>query len=275
MKQIISSKHLSTLIFIFSIIVIVKVIWLTLSLLFLPTNGENYQDTNRVKKLYYRVRLTNESNVIAPIQPIKPKNRVSSMSGYKLLGLYNAPDKLVVTVEKNRKTTILEKGEKIDGFELISAGSNYAIFKKSGEEFKLSLNKIKNSLRIPQSYKRAPKLKGNSGGKIVEQGGVKVVSRNLLTSYTKDLDKIWKDISIGQNKRDGKLHGFRINYIRKNSDFEKLGLKRGDILIGINAEELNSISAAMNIFKDINNIDNLTLTVERDGKRKEIEYEIQ
>ncbi len=274
MKQIISSKHLSTLIFILSIIVTVKVIWLTISLLFLPKSGESYQDTNRVKKLYYRVRLTNESNVIAPIQPIKPKNSVSSMRGYKLLGLYNAPDKLVVTVEKSRKTTILEKGEKIDGFELISAGRNYAIFKKNGEEFKLSLTKIKNSLRVPQLSKKAPKIQKSSGA-IIEQGGVKVISRNLLTSYTKDLDKIWKDISIGENKRNGKLHGFKINYVRKNSDFEKLGLKRGDILMAINAEELNSISTAMNFFKDINNIENLTLTVERDGKRKEIEYEIQ
>ena len=45
--------------------------------------------------------------------------------------------------------------------------------------------------------------------------------------------------------------------------------------MGINAQALDSLSAAMNVFKDINNIENLTLTVLRNGKSEDIEYEIQ
>jgi general secretion pathway protein C len=259
--------------------VIVKIIWIVISLLLLPKTGENYQEENRVKRLYYRVRLTNESNTIAPITPVKSPSRpkVSSMSGYKLLGLYNSKKTLVVTVEKARKTTILSKGEKINGFELIAAGANYALFKKSGKEFKLSLNKIKNTM--PSTHTRRTQntisLKHPNSDAIAEQNGVKVISRNLLTSYTKNIDKIWKDISIAQNQKNGKLNGFKINYVKKGSDFEKLGLKRGDILMGINAQPLNSLSAAMNFFKEINDIENLTLTVERNGKSEDIEYEIQ
>ena len=278
MKQIINSKHLSTLIFILMVIAIIKVIWIAISLLFLPKAGENYQEETRVKKLYYRVRLTNESNTITPVRIIKPTNtpRVNSMSGYKLLGLYNSKETLVVTVEKARKTTILSKGEKINGFELTSAGANYALFKKSGKEFKLSLNKIKNT--IPSANTRATSKNNSlqhSNKTIEEHNGVKIISRNLLTSYTKNIDKIWKDISIAENQKNGKLNGFKINYVKKGSDFEKLGLKRGDILMGINAQPLNSLNAAMNFFKEINNIENLTLTVERNGKSKDIEYEIQ
>ena len=281
MKQIINSKHLSTLIFILMVVAIIKIIWIAISLLFLPKAGENYQEENRVKKLYYRVRLTNESNTIAPVShaktPSKPK--VSSMSGYKLLGLYNSKKTLVVTVEKGRKTTILSRGEKINGFELISAGTDHALFKKSGKEFKLELNKIKNTM--PHAKSKSPSRgaspKGQSQGSngIVDNNGVKVISRNLLTSYTKNIDKIWKDISIAQNQKNGKLNGFKINYVKKGSDFEKLGLKRGDILMGINNEPLNSLNAAMNFFKEINNIENLTLTVERHGKSEDIDYEIQ
>jgi len=278
MKQIINSKHLSTFIFLLMIVVIVKIIWIAISLLFLPATGENYQEENRVKKLYYRVRLANSSNVITPVKTIKPINRskVNSMSGYKLLGLYNSEEKLVVTVEKSRKTTILSKGEKINGFELISAGANYALFKKSGKEFKLSLNIIKNTM--PTASRITPKNttpKTQKSKTIVEQDGVKIISRNLLTSYTKNIDKIWKDISIAQNQKNGKLNGFKINYVKKGSDFEKLGLKKGDVLMGVNAQPLNSLNAAMNFFKEINDIENLTLTVERNGKSEDIEYEIQ
>ena len=279
MKQIINSKHLSTFIFLLMVVVIVKTIWIVVSLLLLPKVGENYQEENRVKKLYYRVRLTNESNTITPVKSNNTPNKpmVRSMSGYKLLGLYNSKETLVVTVEKGSKTTILSKGEKVNGFELISAGSNYALFKKSGKEFKLNLNKVKNTLPTSspkRAYGNILAKKQNSKA-IVEQDGVKLISRDLLTSYTKDVDKIWKDISIAQNQKNGKLNGFKINYVKKGSDFEKLGLKRGDVLMGINAQPLNSLSAAMNFFKEINDIENLTLTVERNGKSKEIEYEIQ
>ena len=281
MKQIINSKLFSTLIFFLSIMVLVKVIWLTISLLFLPSSGEEHTQESKAKALYYRVKLTNESAAIAPVANNQPKTSVvSSMRGFKLLALYNSSDKLVVTVAKGSKTTILAKGEKVDGFTLSSAGMNYAIFTKGGKEFRLSLSKIKNSGKqnsiTPAGRNSVVKnqdKKENSG--IVEEDGRKIISKNLLGSYTKDVDKIWKDIGIGENKVNGKLNGFKINYVRKGSDFEKLGLKRGDLLMAVNAEELNSYGAAMNFFKDIDNIENLTLTVQRNGKSEDIEYEIQ
>jgi general secretion pathway protein C len=279
MKQIINSKHLSTIIFLLSIVVAVKLIWLVVSLLFLPNNGESHQTEAKAKKLYYRVRLTNESNVIAPVKTTQAsKRQVNSMRGYKLLGLYNASDKLVVTVEKGRKTTILVKDEEIEGFKLVGAGRDYALFKKNGQEFKLSLPSGKQHGQSANRKVVQPKhspIKKSSTNKIQDQGGTKVISRDLLTSYVKDMDKIWRDISIAQHRSNGKLDGFKINYVKKNSDFEKPGLKRGDILKAINAQELNSMNAAMDFYKEINDIENLTLTVERNGRSEDLEYEIQ
>ncbi len=278
MKQIINAKHLSTIIFLLSIVVLAKVLWLVISLLFLPSSGEEYAQDGKAKALYYRVKLTNAAAAIAPVpNTAKKEPIVSSMRGIKLLALYNASDVLVVTVSKGSKTTVLGKGEKIDGFTLTSAGSNYAIFTKDEKEFKLSLIKIKSS---GKSNATAPRTlienkEKSDKGSIVEEDGKKLINRDLLTSYTKDVDKIWKDIGIGENKVNGKLNGFKINFVKKGSDFEKLGLKRGDLLMAINAEELNSYGAAMGFFKDIENIENLTLTVQRNGATKEIEYEIQ
>lgn len=281
MKQIINSKHLSTLIFILSIIVLVKLFWVGTSLFLLPNTGEEYQKSTKAKKLYYRVRLTNASKAIAPVKPVKaPINRVSSMRGYKLLGLYASEETLVVTVEKNRKTTVLAKGESTnDGFELISAGGNFAMFKKNSEEFKLSLKSDKNTKSTASSTptSRAPQTRQDtspSSDKIIEEDGIKRIPKTLLTTYTKDMDKIWKDIGLAQNKTNGNADGFKVNFVKKGSDMEKLGLKRGDILKAVNAEPLN-LSTAMGFFNDINNLENLTLTVERNGKSEDMEYEIQ
>ena len=278
MKQIINAKYLSTIIFLLSIVVAIKLLWIVASLFFLPNIGVEYQKSNKAKKLYYRVRLTNESKVIAPIKNIKPKiNQVPSMRGYKLLGLYNSKKTIVVTVEKGKKTTILSKGEKVDKFELMSAGKNFAIFKKNTEEFKLTLESSKNSKSkhtSRQSTRQAPKVQKDSTNTIVEEDGIKRIPKTLLTTYTKDMDKIWKDIGLSQYKKNGKADGFKVNFVKKGSDIAKLGLKRGDILKAINAEPLN-LSSAMGFFNNINDLENLTLTVLRNGKSEDLEYEIQ
>jgi len=278
MKQVISTKLLSSLIFFLSIVLLVKIVWTSISLMFLPSSGEEFNPKVKVKPLYYRVRLSNNSAVIKPvIKKPKPKRVVSSMRGIKLIALYNASDNIVITVEKNRKAVVLSKGDKIDGFVLKSAGANYAIFVKNGKEFKLTLNATKTigSQIRPSRVKKTILRKTNNNQEIKEENGVKIVNRNLLTSYTSNPKKIWKDIGISENKLNGKLHGFKINYVKKGSDFEKLGLKRGDLLTAINAEELDNLGAVMSLYGDINNIENLTLTVERNGKSKDIEYEIQ
>jgi general secretion pathway protein C len=277
MKQIISPKLFSTLIFFLSIVLLVKIVWLTLSLMFLPDSGEEFNPKVKTKALYYRVRLSNDAPTIAPIVPKKPKKMVNSMRGIKLIALYNASDTLVITVEKNRKTFVLSKGDKIDNFVLKSAGSDYALFTKGSKEFRLTLNATKTiGSQITQSQTTKTRVsKPKSNKKIEERDGIKIVNRNLLTAYTSNPKKIWKDIGISENKVDGKLHGFKINYVKHGSDFEQLGLKRGDLLMAINAEKLDNLGAVMGLYGDINNIENLTLTVERNGKREDIEYEIQ
>ena len=280
MKQLINPKLFSSLIFFLSIMVLVKIIWTAISFLFLPNTGEEYTQKNTAKALYYRVRLTNDAAVIAPVVAIKQPTPppVVSMRGIKLLALYNSKDVLVVTVEKSRKTTVLGRGEEIDKFVLISGGANYALFKKNGKEFKLNLNTEKatgghSSRPTRVSPVRHPSRSNQKN--IIEQDGVKIINRSLLTNYTSNPDKIWKDIGISENKVNGKLDGFKINYVKKGSDFEKLGLKRGDLLMAINAEKLDSLGGVLGLYKDINNIENLTLTVERNGKSEDIEYEIQ
>jgi len=207
MKQIISTKHLSTVIFLLSIMVVVKILWLVVSMLFLPNAGEEIKQSTKAKKLYYRVRLNTEQG-IPPPPPPAPTNTVASMKGYKLLGLYNSEAKLVATIAKGSKTEVLSKGEtNSNGFKLVSAGSNFVIFVKSAKEFKLSLENTKSSKHSRYSTKHTSTTKRVSShgkSKIVDEDGVKHIPKTLLTSYTKDMDKIWKDVSLAPYKKDGK-----------------------------------------------------------------------
>ena len=283
MKNFLINKLLPNIIFILTIIVSVKLIWFIVSTIFLPSSGVEHVKEAKLKPLYYRVKLANQSKK-APIQVVKTPKKVPvviSMIGIKLLALYNSKETLVITVSKANKTKILSKGEDIDGFKLKSAGNDYAIFTKGGKEFKLILegSKIKNPSAI-KVIKSAP-VKRTKRDDLKDKGIVKsddgeskIVSKGLLTSYTKDIDKIWKDVGIGEHKKNGVLDGFKVNFVKRGSDFEKLGLKRGDILKSINGQELDSYNAAFSFYKEIGDIDSLTLGITRNNQDMELEYEI-
>jgi general secretion pathway protein C len=282
MKNFSNSKIFSTFLYLLTIVVIAKLIWFVVSLLFLPTEGKEHIEITRVKNLYYRTKLANkQKEIVKPKKVVKKAPTINTMRGIKLLALYNSKEVLVVTVEKNRKTKVLSRGEDIDGFKLTSAGSDYAIFTKGGKEFKLLLDKekIKTDSYIkpvvePKKTKTKDKKKEKSG--IVEsEDGEKIVSRGLLSSYTKDIDKVWKDIGIGEHRTNGVLDGFKVNFVKRGSDFEKLGLKRGDILKAVNGQELNSYNAAFSFYKEIDSIENLTLSIIRNNQEMELEYEIK
>jgi len=257
------------------------VIWLIVSLMFLPKEGVEHIETVRAKPLYYRIKLANQLKKIETPKKVvkKAPPHIASMQGIKLLALYNSKEVLVVTVEKRNITKVLSKGEDIDGFKLSSAGQDYAIFKKGGKEFKLLLDKGKIQTTsfikpITTTKKEKPKEK-IKGGIIDNEDGEKIVSRGLLSSYTKDIDKVWKDIGVGEHKVNGVLDGFKVNFVKRGSDFEKLGLKRGDILTAVNGQELNSYNAAFSFYKEMNNIENLTLSIKRNNQDMELEYEIK
>jgi general secretion pathway protein C len=283
MKNFSNSKLFSSILFFLIVGVIAKVIWLGVSISFLPKSGVEHIEVSKAKPLFYRVKLANQSRkkvVSAPKKVIK-KPTVGTMKNIKLLALYNASDALVVTVEKARKTKVLGKGEDIDGFVLHSAGPDYAIFIKNKKEFKLiligSAIKNPNAIKVIKSSKSNPKKEHLGKGNIVENddGMGKIVPKGLLSSYTKDIDKVWKDIGIDEYKRNGQLQGFKVNFIKRGSDFEKLGLKRGDILKAVNGQELNSYNSAFSFYKEINSIENLTLSIKRNNQDMELEYEFQ
>lgn len=75
--------------------------------------------------------------------------------------------------------------------------------------------------------------------------------------------------------REGrKIKGFKVNFVKRGSDFSKLGLKRGDIIKSLNGEELTDYNRAFEFYKNIDTVENLTLTIQRGQEEMELNYEI-
>ncbi len=279
MKHLFKSTLFKQLFSILVLFMLVKLLWFTVELIWLSPTGIGHTDEVENKSLYYRVKLT-PNEAPAPTKKL-PTKIAGSIKDITLLAIYNSEDTTVITVEYKRKTKVLGRGDAINGFVLEGAGSNFATFSKDSKTYRVDLLKSKKSTASRSSIKSASRTvpapsedSSKVKGEVTDAGDHKIIDKSLFDHYAKNMDDIYKNIGIAEVKQGGKIKGFRITFVRRGSPFAKLGVKRGDVIKSINGQEINSYNAAFETYKNIQNVENLTMVIKRGKEEMELEYEI-
>jgi type II secretion system protein C len=191
---------------------------------------------------------------------IKKIKQIQTLKGVKLKALYFNGKSGFVILEEKRKTIFVDFGKMYKGYKLIYIGKNYVIFEKNNKEYKLELEKgkIKNTFSIKS---------GNDNSDNLKQ--IVMISRYKFNRYINNINKIWKSISILKT-----IRGYTITYIKPGSIFEKIGLKKGDILLEINGRKLRNDKDAWDLYKHAKEFRIFEIKILRNNKEKVIEYEV-
>jgi len=279
MKHLFRSKLFKNFFSILILLVLVKFLWFVVEMIWLSPTGIGHAEEVGNKSLYYRVKLT-PNEAPAPVKK-QPTKIAGSIKDIRLLAIYNSEDTTVITVEYKQKSKVLARGDEINGFILEGAGNNFATFSKDTKTYRIDLIKSKRSSSSRSSIKSTSKVSPLSSkksikvkGEVTDAGDHKIVDRSLLDHYANNMDDIYKNIGIKEIKESGKIKGFSITFVRRGSPFAKLGIKRGDMIKSINGKEINSYNAAFETYKNIQNIENLTMVIQRGKEEMELEYEI-
>jgi len=276
MKPLFKPYYINRLIGVLLILLLLKLLWFVLQTVWLSELGVDHRERSTSKPLYYRIKVA-EDTVDVPKHIHK---NAATIRDIKLLAVYRDSYSVVVTVQYKGKTKVLGKGESINGYILEDAGNDYALFSKNGKDYRLILYDPKKS---SPSSSIIPVIEHNSSpntekkskdGDIIEAGGRRIIEKDLLTHYTTHIDEVYRNIGIQDYRKDNRLEGFKVTFVKRGSPFAKLGLKRGDILKAVNGQVLTSYGAAFDIYKQMDDISNITLTIQRGNKEMELEYEI-
>ncbi|WP_066015363.1 type II secretion system protein GspC [Endozoicomonas atrinae] len=82
----------------------------------------------------------------------------------------------------------------------------------------------------------------------------------------------WAEIvTISPVRRDGELQGYRVNPAQYPDYFTQLGLKANDMAVAINGYDLTDTNEAMKVIGQLSSMNQISLTIERDGQRFEID----
>jgi general secretion pathway protein C len=259
------------------ILAIVKLFWVLVEVLFLPTEGIEPAPVSRNKSLYQPYRLASNEALHPPEKKPRPRAPADLIRDMKLLGVYQGPRHQLAVITKSGKNYVVSEGESLLGYRIESIGGRSVTLKRHGKNYRLELPSSRKEL--PLSRQGKPRSSAEKSPDvpetIVDEDGNKLVPRPLVDRYVNDPQKIWKDIGIDPYKKGENLQGFRVRFVRRGSDFAKLGLKRGDIITGINGESIVDYSTPMELMKNIDKLEGLTLQIQRGNDTLEIDYEIR
>jgi len=224
-----------------------------------------------------------------PVVKPKIKEKVYSLKKWKLIATYLSDSDGFAIIKDGKKIEMVYLDYSYKGYELVGLKDLEAIFKMRGKLYNLKLSgDKKNGKKNKRSSKKrdfADKLAENE--KIEET--IKIKSSfdpetNMITSakikrkdinfYLKNVGQIWKNITIRNYRVNRRLRGFKVVKVKKDSAFDSLGLKAGDIITAINGEDIRSYSQVQKFYKNIGKIKQLNLTISRNGEEIDIDYDI-
>ena len=100
------------------------------------------------------------------------------------------------------------------------------------------------------------------------------IQRDTIENAVSDIGNLMRQVRIRPYFEDGNPEGVLLSGIRRDSIFEEMGLKSGDILKGVNGNPIRSVDDAMELYQELRSSHNVQLQIERDGSSQSISYRI-
>jgi general secretion pathway protein C len=182
--------------------------------------------------------------------------------------------------EQSGEILILRTGENILDFTLSQVLENSIILKKGEQTYRIFLGRGRlTKTTEPPQKKPAEILPPPPGKKPAErqkpESGVIHMEFNrdeVERRLEEELPQIMKDARFVPNLEEGKVRGFKIIRLPAQSILSEVGIRRNDIILKINDDELNSVEGMLDLFMKFRNADSFEVSIERRGKILRIQY---
>jgi general secretion pathway protein C len=101
------------------------------------------------------------------------------------------------------------------------------------------------------------------------------LNRGIIDAAMQDVSKLMTEITITPHMEEGQSSGLAISNIRPNSIFRRMGLRNGDILVGVDGQEIRSVDDAMRFYESLRSASELKVQINRRGQERTIDYSIR
>ncbi len=102
-----------------------------------------------------------------------------------------------------------------------------------------------------------------------------VIDREAVLKAVDDMGQILSDARLIPNIVGGKVQGFKISQIKRKGIFDVVGLKNGDILVGVNGKEIGAPAKAVQILSGLKGEREVTIELIRGGRKMSFSYQMR
>ena len=102
-----------------------------------------------------------------------------------------------------------------------------------------------------------------------------VVGRSDLQESLNNLHELLSQARVRPHFKDGRAQGLAVTNIRPGSFFEKLGLRNGDIVQGIDGRNINSPEDVLEVYSKLRSGSHVALEITRNGVQRTIDYKFR
>lgn len=195
----------------------------------------------------------------------------------KLVGtiIHGARERSVATMEVSGKDIqAVTADEEIEGMARIHEIERYKVIFRNLRNRKMEYVEIKEENKIQMGVAKG---KSSDQFETVDKTNFSI-PRTELNRYLENLPQVLQDakavpyIAPGSG---GEISGFKLVAIKAGSIYETLGLKRGDIIKGVNGEPVDSPQKAMELYQALKSSDNVQLEINRGGSNTTLNYNVE
>jgi len=233
-------------------------------------SGQNNQGIDKkltniiVKKNLFKVEIEQKDEPLVELEKEEKKSEPLEPTKLKLVlwGTVTGQENVYAVIEdkKVRKQALYQKGDLIQGAELKKILRNKVILLFQGKDQFLEV----------QTNSRNDT--GFSNLKETIPVGAAPVKRTLDHDALDDTGSIMRQIKFRPHFSEGEPDGLMVYGIRPNSVFREIGLRNGDIIKDVNGVAIVSKNDVSGLFAEIEDQDDLKITLFRRGKIKELTY---
>lgn len=100
------------------------------------------------------------------------------------------------------------------------------------------------------------------------------VERTAIDKAVSNLNEVLQQARAIPNFENGMPDGYKILQIVPGSIFDKLGIKNGDVIVGLNGDPINDPGKAFQLFNELKTSNQVEIAVKRGGRRMNVNYNI-
>lgn len=175
-----------------------------------------------------------------------------------------------------RQQNLYRKGDSIQNAQVKAILREKVVLTVNGKDEVLEMEKLEGGrggpIRRGVSSSSVAARSSSSGATRAQRITLK---RSLIEDSIKDITKLMTQVKITPHMEDGVPNGLALSNIQPNSIFRRMGLRNGDVLMGVDGQQIQSVDDALRLYDSLQTAENVKVDLKRRGREKAIEYRVK